>query len=533
QVAKVLEANLRKKEGLHKLDRLEKWRKVYKMIFDVEDNHIPDPRMGVGDKSTPESLGDYLRRVMPGQIRRLATAEVDRIFGPQAEACQALMVNLITSPNYTTNILGLLFHDDPIQDSPGGTTTFFSDPTMTTFSTDPALYIFTSLTAGSSHIVTATSRLETILRANRVPFKAVDLATDQKARMLWGRRAGKDASGRVRKLPGLAQEGLILGDLVEIEDWNEYGELKQHVKIYYDEFTIPNIHNKPKDPPKRFVHPITGAPMKGGPKAGSKAAAGAAAAAAAAAAASASSSSSAKPAAPPAAPPLPPADEKKAATAAPAKKAETGEKVTMPIRSIADEAAQKAKDLRLAALREKVHGSKAKAEEKAKAEASTEKKAEDKAAAEKTEDKAAAEKTEDKAVEEKKKEGKPTEQTENKSAEKDTTAEKEAEAKPAPTTPAKTTASTSTSSLATTSSSAAASSSISAFRAATALQSPTRTTWVPASPASTDALRETLQSPTTARWKAAATEDHDDNEEEQVKKPVAAAPAPAAPAADK
>lgn len=82
---------------------------------------------------------------------------------------------------------------------------------MTTYSTDPALFIFTSLTAGSSHIVTATSRLETILRANRVPFKAVDIATDEKARMLWGRRAGKDESGRMRKLPGLVQEGMVLG----------------------------------------------------------------------------------------------------------------------------------------------------------------------------------------------------------------------------------------------------------------------------------------------------------------------------------
>lgn len=81
----------------------------------------------------------------------------------------------------------------------------------TTFSTDPALYIFTSLTAGSAHIVTATSRLETILRANKVPFKAVDIATDEKARMLWGRRAGKDASGRPRKIPGLVQEGVVLG----------------------------------------------------------------------------------------------------------------------------------------------------------------------------------------------------------------------------------------------------------------------------------------------------------------------------------
>ncbi|TGO12481.1 hypothetical protein BTUL_0088g00580 [Botrytis tulipae] len=99
------------------------------------------------------------------------------------------------------------------------------------YSTDPALYLYTSLTSGSSHIVTATSRLETILKANRIPFKALDIATDEKARMLWGRRAGKDESGRARKIPGLVQEGLVLGDLVEIEDWNEYGELKQHIKI--------------------------------------------------------------------------------------------------------------------------------------------------------------------------------------------------------------------------------------------------------------------------------------------------------------
>lgn len=84
-------------------------------------------------------------------------------------------------------------------------------PSKLSYSTDPALYIYTSLTAGSSHIVTATSRLETILRANKVPFKAIDLATDEKARMLWGRRSGKDESGRVRKLPGLVQEGTILG----------------------------------------------------------------------------------------------------------------------------------------------------------------------------------------------------------------------------------------------------------------------------------------------------------------------------------
>lgn len=113
---------------------------------------------------------------------------------------------------------------------------------------DPALYIYTSLTAGSSHIVTATSRLETILRANRIPFKAVDMATNDKARMLWGRRGGKDPNGRVRKLPALVQEGFVVGDIVEIEEWNEYGELKQHVTIYQDEFTQPPIGSVPPKP---------------------------------------------------------------------------------------------------------------------------------------------------------------------------------------------------------------------------------------------------------------------------------------------
>ncbi|KAG6093891.1 hypothetical protein E4U30_003946 [Claviceps sp. LM220 group G6] len=214
---------------------------------------------------------------------------------------------------------------------------------MTTYSTDPALYIFTSLTAGSSHIVTATSRLETILRANRVPFKAVDIAVDDKARMLWGRRAGKDEGGRLRKLPGLVQEGLVIGDLVEIEDWNEYGELKQHVKIYYDEHTIPNIHNKPPEPKKTQKPAAKPAVAKNTPVATSKTA----------------------PTAPPA-PPLPKAKAKPSSSSSTPTTTKTATKTpdaesqtTLPMRSVADEAAQKAKELRLKSLREKVHGKKA------------------------------------------------------------------------------------------------------------------------------------------------------------------------------
>ncbi|KAK5063108.1 hypothetical protein LTR84_005184 [Exophiala bonariae] len=88
---------------------------------------------------------------------------------------------------------------------------------------DSTLYLYTSLTAGSSHIITATSRLETILKANKIPFRAVDVATDEKARMLWGRRS------KGRKLPGLVKFGSIVGDIEQIEEWNEYGELKEQI----------------------------------------------------------------------------------------------------------------------------------------------------------------------------------------------------------------------------------------------------------------------------------------------------------------
>lgn len=71
---------------------------------------------------------------------------------------------------------------------------------------DPeTIYLLTSLTAGSSSIITATSRLEHLLKSNKVPFKAVDLATDSKARGLWSRRGGG------KRLPGVVKDGLVLG----------------------------------------------------------------------------------------------------------------------------------------------------------------------------------------------------------------------------------------------------------------------------------------------------------------------------------
>ncbi|KAL8756861.1 MAG: hypothetical protein Q9184_004362 [Pyrenodesmia sp. 2 TL-2023] len=123
-----------------------------------------------------------------------------------------------------------------------------ADSTPKSYHTDPNLYLYTSLTAGSSHIITATSRLETILKANRIPFQALDVATDEKARMLWGRRAGK------RKLPGLVRMGMLVGDLEEIEEWNEYGELKEKVGVPARSST-PSAANTPTKVPQSTSTP--------------------------------------------------------------------------------------------------------------------------------------------------------------------------------------------------------------------------------------------------------------------------------------
>lgn len=84
-----------------------------------------------------------------------------------------------------------------------------ADSTPKSYHTDPTLYLYTSLTSGSSHIISATSRMQTILKANKIDFQALDVATVEKARMLWGRRAGK------RKLPGLVRFGMIVGVCLE------------------------------------------------------------------------------------------------------------------------------------------------------------------------------------------------------------------------------------------------------------------------------------------------------------------------------
>ncbi|CRG82724.1 hypothetical protein PISL3812_00069 [Talaromyces islandicus] len=109
---------------------------------------------------------------------------------------------------------------------------------------DNTLYLYTSLTAGSSHIITATSRLETILKANKIPFRAIDVATDDAARRLWGRYS------KGRKLPGLVKYRTIIGDLEQIEEWNEFGELKMEIGAVTDpdDFSSKPATTKPAAP---------------------------------------------------------------------------------------------------------------------------------------------------------------------------------------------------------------------------------------------------------------------------------------------
>jgi hypothetical protein len=70
---------------------------------------------------------------------------------------------------------------------------------------DKALYLFTSLSAGSSRVVTATSRIETILKNARIPFSYVDTATDDSAKKLFQRR------GKGKTLPLLVKGGFVIG----------------------------------------------------------------------------------------------------------------------------------------------------------------------------------------------------------------------------------------------------------------------------------------------------------------------------------
>jgi glutaredoxin len=70
-------------------------------------------------------------------------------------------------------------------------------------------------------------RIETLLKAQKIEYQIIDLATDEKAKKVWRWR------GKGRKLPGVvrvSEDGeTIIGGVDELEEANEYGELRQLV----------------------------------------------------------------------------------------------------------------------------------------------------------------------------------------------------------------------------------------------------------------------------------------------------------------
>ncbi|KAF8472522.1 hypothetical protein BDZ91DRAFT_760052 [Kalaharituber pfeilii] len=105
-------------------------------------------------------------------------------------------------------------------------TTTKDEKTIPDINKDSTTYfLLTSLTSGQSSVVTATSRLEHLLTVHKVPFVALDTATHEKARSLWKRR------GNGKRLPVVVHDGVVLGNFDDLEQWNEYGELKQRLGI--------------------------------------------------------------------------------------------------------------------------------------------------------------------------------------------------------------------------------------------------------------------------------------------------------------
>jgi hypothetical protein len=129
---------------------------------------------------------------------------------------------------------------------------------LSAYDNDPTIYLFTSLTAGSSHIVTATSRIETILRANKVPFRGVDTATDDLARKLFQRRAAG------KKLPLVVKEGYVLGGIEEIEEWNEYDELREALGVTSEFTAMPAKPTSLFEPAPSKTPPPLAASLPGG-----------------------------------------------------------------------------------------------------------------------------------------------------------------------------------------------------------------------------------------------------------------------------
>ncbi len=89
---------------------------------------------------------------------------------------------------------------------------------------DTQLYVYTSLTSGTTGLISKTSRLEVMLKAHNIHFKVIDVADDEAARNLW-----RGMAADTQKLPGLVKGGRLIGDFEDVELANDSGELKELV----------------------------------------------------------------------------------------------------------------------------------------------------------------------------------------------------------------------------------------------------------------------------------------------------------------
>ncbi|ANB15089.1 hypothetical protein AWJ20_2709 [Sugiyamaella lignohabitans] len=115
--------------------------------------------------------------------------------------------------------------------APSATTT---STTSTNTSSKPVfdpdtVYLYTSLTAGGYHIMPDTMRLGTILKANDIEYQMIDIATNERAKRIWKYRG----IAKGKKLPAVVRDDEVMGDIKEIEDANEFGEVRD---LVFDEY---------------------------------------------------------------------------------------------------------------------------------------------------------------------------------------------------------------------------------------------------------------------------------------------------------
>ncbi|CCJ28939.1 unnamed protein product [Pneumocystis jirovecii] len=83
------------------------------------------------------------------------------------------------------------------------------------------LQLYTSFSSASLFIQSSTLRLQFLLETTQLPFEIVDLATNPKAKELWYR------CNEGKSLPAVVKQGKIIGNIHDIENANELGQLKE------------------------------------------------------------------------------------------------------------------------------------------------------------------------------------------------------------------------------------------------------------------------------------------------------------------